>query len=140
MSEGKATRRWAALALLCVAQFVDVLDINAGIVALPVIGRDLGFAPEDLQWVITAYVLFFGGFLLLAGRLSDLYGRRRIFVVGLVVFTASSLACGLAGSPPMLVAFRVSGRRSSPRRRSPSSRVPFLKAASGTSPWACGRR
>jgi EmrB/QacA subfamily drug resistance transporter len=106
VSEGKETRRWAALALLCVAQFVDVLDINAVIVALPVVGRELGFAPEDLQWVITAYVLFFGGFLLLAGRLSDLYGRRRMFVLGLVLFTASSLACGLAGSPPMLVAFR----------------------------------
>ena len=99
-------RRWAVLALLCVAQFVDVLDVNAVIVALPVVGRDLGFSPEDLQWVVTAYVLFFGGFLLLAGRLSDLYGRRRMFVVGLAVFTASSLACGLAGSPLALVAFR----------------------------------
>jgi EmrB/QacA subfamily drug resistance transporter len=99
-------RRWAALALLCVAQFVDVLDVNAVIVALPVVGRDLGFSQEDLQWVVTAYVLFFGGFLLLAGRLSDLYGRRRMFVVGLAVFTASSLACGLAGSPLALVAFR----------------------------------
>lgn len=92
--------------MLCVAQFVDVLDVNAVIVALPVVGRDLGFAPQDLQWVITAYVLFFGGFLLLAGRLSDLYGRRRMFVVGLAVFTVSSLACGLAGSPLALVAFR----------------------------------
>ncbi|HEX2181918.1 MAG TPA: MFS transporter [Rubrobacteraceae bacterium] len=106
MSADKGGRRWAALALLCVAQFVDVLDINAVIVALPVVGRDLGFAPEDLQWVITAYVLFFGGFLLLAGRLSDLYGRRRMFVAGLAVFTASSLACGLAGSPLALVVFR----------------------------------
>ncbi|MFL5991320.1 MAG: MFS transporter, partial [Rubrobacteraceae bacterium] len=94
------------LALLCVAQFVDVLDVNAVIVALPAMGRDLGFSPEDLQWVVTAYVLFFGGFLLLAGRLSDLYGRRRMFAVGLAVFTASSLACGLAGSPLALVAFR----------------------------------
>jgi EmrB/QacA subfamily drug resistance transporter len=105
-SDGKGARRWSALALLCVAQFVDVLDINAVIVALPVVGRDLGFAPEDLQWVITSYVLFFGGFLLLAGRLSDLYGRRRMFVAGLALFTASSLACGLAGSPLALVAFR----------------------------------
>jgi EmrB/QacA subfamily drug resistance transporter len=105
-SDGKGAPRWAALALLCAAQFVDVLDINAVIVALPVVGRDLGFAPEDLQWVITSYVLFFGGFLLLAGRLSDLYGRRRMFVAGLALFTASSLACGLAGSPLALVAFR----------------------------------
>jgi MFS family permease len=106
MMGGWERRRWAVLALLCVAQFVDVLDVNAVIVALPAVGRDLGFSPEDLQWVVTAYVLFFGGFLLLAGRLSDLYGRRRMFVVGLAVFTASSLACGLAGSPLELVAFR----------------------------------
>ena len=106
MREAREGRRWSALALLCVAQFVDVLDVNAVIVALPVVGRDLGFSPEDLQWVITAYVLFFGGFLLLAGRLSDLFGRRRMFVLGLTVFTASSLACGLAGSPLALVAFR----------------------------------
>ena len=99
-------RRWLALVLLCIAQFVDVLDVNAVIVALPVVGRDLGFSPEDLQWVVTAYVLFFGGFLLLAGRLSDLFGRRRMFVLGLTVFTASSLACGLADSPLALVAFR----------------------------------
>lgn len=106
MKEAREARRWLALALLCVAQFVDVLDINAVIVALPVLGQDLGFSSEDLQWVITAYVLFFGGFLLLAGRLSDLYGRRRMFVLGLVLFTASSLGCGLAGSPLALVVFR----------------------------------
>jgi MFS family permease len=103
MMGGWQRRRWAVLALLCVAQFVDVLDVNAVIVALPAVGRDLGFSPEDLQWVVTAYVLFFGGFLLLAGRLSDLYGRRRMFVVGLALFTASSLACGLAGSPLSLM-------------------------------------
>ncbi len=110
MSEGgghrAGPRRWLALALLCVAQFVDVLDINAVIVALPTIGRDLGFAPADLQWVVTAYVLMFGGFLLLAGRLADLYGRRRMFVVGLVLFTGSSLLCGLAWSPLALISFR----------------------------------
>ena len=106
MTDTPGTRRWAALALLSAAQFVDVLDINAVIVALPTIRRDLGFSPEDLQWVVTAYVLFFGGFLLLAGRLADLFGRRRMFVVGLAVFTCSSLACGLAGSPLALVAFR----------------------------------
>src|SRR5215210_5331493 len=99
-------RRGAVLALLCAAQFVNVLDVNAVVVALPSMGRGLGFSAEDLQWVITSYVLFFAGFLLLAGRLADLYGRRRMFVVGLALFTASSLACGLAGSPLMLVAFR----------------------------------
>jgi EmrB/QacA subfamily drug resistance transporter len=104
--EGQYSRRWAALVLLCVAQFVDVLDINAVIVALPSIGRELGFSRGDLQWVITAYVLFFGGFLLLAGRLADLFGRRRIFVVGLVLFSAASLGCGLSGSPLALIFFR----------------------------------
>src|ERR687895_1208763 len=102
----KGSRRWWALALLCVAQFVDVLDVNAVIVALPSIGRELGFSREDLQWVVTAYVLFFGGFLLLAGRLADLFGRRRVFVLGLALFTASSLLCGLAWSPLALVVLR----------------------------------
>src|SRR5918997_145044 len=104
--ERRYSRRWAALVLLCVAQFVDVLDINAVIVALPSIGRELGFSRGDLQWVVTAYVLFFGGFLLLAGRLADLFGRRRMFVLGLALFTASSLLCGLAWSPPALVVLR----------------------------------
>src|ERR671916_2818742 len=99
-------RRWWALALLCVAQFVDVLDINAVIVALPSIGRELGFSRGDLQWVITAYVLFFGGFLLLAGRLADLLGRRRMFVAGLALFTLSSLGRGMAGSPAVLLVAR----------------------------------
>ena len=99
-------RRSAALALLCAAQFVDVLDVNATVVALPTIGRELGFAPAALQWVTTAYVLFFGGFLLLAGRLADLYGRRRLFVTGLSLFTTASLLCGLAWSPLTLVVFR----------------------------------
>ena len=104
--EGWYPRKHLALALLCVAQFVDVLDVNAVIVALPTIGRDLEFAPEDLQWVVTAYVLFFGGFLLLAGRLADLFGRRRMFLLGLALFAASSLLCGLAWSPLALVVFR----------------------------------
>ena len=106
MTDIRGAGRWPALVLLCVAQFVNVLDVNAVIVALPTIRRELGFSPEDLQWVVTAYVLFFGGFLLLAGRLSDLFGRRRMFVLGLAVFTISSLACGLAGSPLALVASR----------------------------------
>ena len=100
------SRRGAALALLCVAQFVDVLDINAVIVALHTIGEDLGFSRAGLQWVISAYVLSFAGFLLLAGRLADLWGRRRTFVAGLALFTGASLACGLSFSPGMLVASR----------------------------------
>lgn len=99
-------RKGAALALLCVAQFVDVLDVNAIIVALHSIGEDLGFSRAGLQWVISAYVLSFAGFLLLAGRVADLWGRRRTFVVGLALFTGASLSCGLSFSPGMLVASR----------------------------------
>lgn len=102
----KGDWRWWALGLLCAAQFVDVLDINAVVVALPSVGRDLGFSGSGLQWVVTAYVLFFGGFLLLAGRLADLLGRRRMFVAGLGLFTGASLLCGLAWSPLALVVFR----------------------------------
>lgn len=105
-SNDGSTRKRLALALLCVAQFVDVLGLNAATVALPVIGRELGFDPGNLQWVVTAYVLVFGSFLLLAGRLADIYGRRRMFVVGLAIFTASSILCGLAMSPLALVAAR----------------------------------
>ena len=99
-------RKGAALALLCVAQFVDVLDINAVIVALHSIGEDLGFSEAGLQWVVSAYVLFFAGFLLLSGRVADLWGRRRTFVVGLALFTVASLVCGLSVSPGMLVVAR----------------------------------
>ncbi|HET9928824.1 MAG TPA: MFS transporter [Rubrobacter sp.] len=102
----KVERKGAALVLLCVAQFVDVLDVNAVIVALHSIGRDLGFSQTGLQWVVSAYVLFFAGFLLLAGRVADLWGRRRTFVAGLAVFTAASLCCGLSVSPGMLVVSR----------------------------------
>src|SRR4028118_2121006 len=99
-------RKGAALALLCVAQFVDVLDVNAVIVALHSIGEDLGFSRTGLQWVVSAYVLFFAGFLLLSGRVADLWGRRRTFALGLALFTAASLCCGLSVSPEMLVASR----------------------------------
>ncbi|MDQ4002980.1 MAG: MFS transporter, partial [Actinomycetota bacterium] len=94
------------MALLCVAQFVDVLDVNAVIVALHSIGQDLGFSQAGLQWVVTAYVLFFAGFLLLSGKVADLWGRRRTFVAGLALFTAASLCCGLSASPEILVASR----------------------------------
>jgi EmrB/QacA subfamily drug resistance transporter len=98
--------RRAALALLCVAQFIDVLGVTIVIVALPAIGRDLGLAEQELQWVVSIYALCFGGFLLLAGRAADLYGRRRLFAGGLALFTVASLACGLASSPAMLVGAR----------------------------------
>jgi EmrB/QacA subfamily drug resistance transporter len=105
-SGARVEYKGAALALLCVAQFVDVLDVNAVIVALPSIGRDLGFSPAALQWVVSAYVLFFAGFLLLAGRVADLWGRRRTFVAGVALFTAASFSCGLSVSPEMLVVSR----------------------------------
>jgi EmrB/QacA subfamily drug resistance transporter len=99
-------RRWLALALLAAAQFVVVLDASIVNVALPSIGRDLQFSQEDLSWVVNGYVLVFGGFLLLGGRLADLLGRRRMFMVGLIVFAVASLAGGLATSPGMLIAAR----------------------------------
>ena len=96
----------ALLTLLCVAQFVAVFDINVVIVALPAIARALSFSQADLQWIVSAYVLFFAGFLLLAGRMADLYGRRRMFMAGLATFAAASLACGLAESPGVLLTAR----------------------------------
>src|SRR4051795_6422530 len=102
-----ATRRkWFALALLCTVQFMVVLDIAVVNVALPSIQIDLGFSQENLQWVISAYALLFGGFLLLGGRAADLLGRRRVFLVGIVVFTAASLLSGFAWSEDALIASR----------------------------------
>jgi len=95
-----------ALALLALAQFVVVLDASIVNVALPSIGKDLDFAQDDLSWVVNAYTLFFGGFLLLGGRMADLLGRRRLFIGGLVLFAVASLAGGLATSPGMLIAAR----------------------------------
>jgi EmrB/QacA subfamily drug resistance transporter len=100
-------RRWWALALLCGAFFMVLLDGTITIVALPAIGADLGFARQDLQWVLSAYALTFGGLLLLGGRAADLLGRRRVFMAGVLLFTAASLMCGLAWSPAALLAARV---------------------------------
>ncbi|MDF2444348.1 MAG: hypothetical protein JWR01_2551 [Subtercola sp.] len=97
---------WSTLVVLAIAQFMVVLDVTIVNVALPNMQTDLGFAPDDLQWVISAYTLIFGGFLLLGGRSADLIGRRRVFVIGLVVFALSSLAAGLATSPFELILFR----------------------------------
>jgi EmrB/QacA subfamily drug resistance transporter len=98
--------KWYALALLCAVQFMVVLDIAIVNVALPSIQADLGFSQENLQWVISAYALVFGGFLLLGGRTADLVGRRRVFVGGTVVFTLGSLLCGIAWSEASLIAAR----------------------------------
>jgi EmrB/QacA subfamily drug resistance transporter len=99
-------KRWLALALIVAAQFMVVLDVAIVNVALPSIKTDLNFSQESLQWVVTAYSIFFGGVLLLGGRLADLLGRRRLFMIGLVVFTVSSLLDGLAWSEGSLIAFR----------------------------------
>jgi EmrB/QacA subfamily drug resistance transporter len=100
------SRRWFVLGVVVAAQFMVILDIAIVNVALPSIKSDLGFSEESLQWVISAYAILFGGFLLLGGRLADMFGRRRIFALGLALFAASSLLCGLAWSEGSLVAFR----------------------------------
>ncbi len=99
--------RWKALALLCTAFFMVILDSAIVVVALPSIGADLSFAASDLQWVLSAYLLSFGGLLLLGGRAADLLGRRRVFMTGTALFALASLACGLAGSVDALIAARV---------------------------------
>src|SRR5712692_8492453 len=99
-------RRWRAFALLAVAFFMTVADLAIVNVALPTIGRKLHFSESNLQWVVTAYGLTFGGFLLLGGRAADLLGRRRIMMVGLGLFTAASLGAGLATSAGFLIAMR----------------------------------
>ena len=100
-------RRWWALALLCGAFFMVFLDGTITIVALPSIGAGLRFSEQDLPWVLSAYALTFGGLLLLGGRAADLLGRRRVFMAGVLFFTAASLLCGLAWSPAALLAARV---------------------------------
>src|SRR6059036_2803748 len=104
--ESTDRRRWWALAVIVAAQFMVVLDISIVNVALPSIKTDLHFSQESLQWVITAYSIFFGGVLLLGGRLADLLGRRRLFVAGIILFTVSSLLDGLAWSETSLIVFR----------------------------------
>ena len=99
-------RKWLVLALLSVVQFMVVLDLAVVNVALPSIQLDLGFSQEDLQWVISAYALVFGGFLLLGGRAADLLGRKRLFLSGILVFTIASLFAGLAWSDVSLIAAR----------------------------------
>jgi EmrB/QacA subfamily drug resistance transporter len=102
----KNDRRWSALALIVTAQFMVILDVAIVNVALPSIKTDLNFSQANLQWVISAYAILFGGALLLGGRLADLLGRRRLFMAGLALFATSSLLCGLAWSEGSLIAFR----------------------------------
>jgi EmrB/QacA subfamily drug resistance transporter len=103
---GADPQRWKALAVVCAAFFMTVLDVSIVNVALPSIGRGLHFSSDNLQWVITAYAITFGGFLMLGGRAADLFGRRRIFVAGVVVFTVASFFCGLAWSEGVLITAR----------------------------------
>jgi EmrB/QacA subfamily drug resistance transporter len=100
-------RRWKALALLCLAFFMVILDAQIVILALPSIETDLGLSATETQWVLSAYLLCFGGLLLLGGRSADLLGRRRMFIVGTGLFLASSIACGLAWSGAVLISARV---------------------------------
>src|SRR4051795_4782861 len=99
-------RRAATLAVLCAMSLMIVLDSTIVAVAVPDIQRDLGFSPAGVAWVVNAYLVAFAGLLLLAGRLGDLIGARRVFLAGLAVFTAASLLCGLARTAPELIAGR----------------------------------
>ena len=99
-------RRWAALIVLCTGMLMIVLDLTVVNVALSAIQADLGFSDAGLAWVVNAYMIAFGGLLLFAGRLGDLLGRRRVFLAGLGVFSAASLACGLAQNEVVLVVAR----------------------------------
>src|SRR2546425_7239271 len=103
----KSRSRWLALVVLCAGMLMIILDQTIVNVALPAIQHDLGFSQSGLAWVVNAYLIPFGGLLLLAGRLGDLIGRKRIFVAGLVVFTAASLLCGASGSQGMLIVARL---------------------------------
>src|SRR5437763_15561737 len=99
--------RWPALVVLCAGMLMIILDQTIVNVALPSIQRDLGFSQSSLAWVVNAYLIPFGGLLLLAGRMGDLVGRRRVFMAGLALFTAASLLCGLAPTQDALVAARL---------------------------------
>jgi EmrB/QacA subfamily drug resistance transporter len=106
MTKLSSRARWVALVVVCTGSLMNVLDTSIVGVALPAIRHDLGFSAASLDWVVNAYLLTFGGFLLLGGRLGDLFGHRRLFAAGVGVFTLASLACGLAGGPGFLLAAR----------------------------------
>src|SRR5437764_8360459 len=106
VSTGMKNSRWISLLVLCTGFLLIVVDMTIVNVALPSIQLDLGFSQSGLAWVINAYLIAFGGLLLLAGRLGDLVGRKRVFLAGLALFTGASLLCGLSFSQPMLIAAR----------------------------------
>src|SRR5580692_5982564 len=106
IAPGRSVPSWLVLSLVLVGQFMVVLDASIVNVALPSIQRDLHFSTTQLQWVVNAYALTFGGFLLLGGRAADLFGRRKIFILGLAMFSAASLICALAPNQGLLIAAR----------------------------------
>src|SRR5438067_4762362 len=106
MSDLDTRTRRIALYVLCLASLMIVLDVTIVGVALPSIKADLGFSDTSLAWVVNAYLLTYGGFLLLGGRLGDLYGHRRLFLIGISVFTLASLCCGLATTQGALIVAR----------------------------------
>src|SRR5436309_3706041 len=105
-TENASRRKWMALVVVCLAQLMMVVDMTIVNVALPVVQRDLRFTQADLTWVVNAYLIAFGSFMLMAGRLGDLVGRKRVFLTGVLVFTAASAVCGFADSRLLLVAAR----------------------------------
>src|SRR5829696_7870161 len=104
MSDLDARTRWTALYVLCLASLMIVLDVTIVNVALPSIRDDLGFSETSLAWVVNAYLLTYGGCLLLGGRFGDLYGHRRLFLAGITLFTVASLGCGVATTQGLLIA------------------------------------
>src|SRR6058998_2115514 len=106
MTAAENRARWIALYVLCLGDLMIVVDMTIVNVALPSIADDLGFSETSLAWVVNAYLLTFGGFLLLGGRLGDLFGQRRLFLLGIALFTSASIACGLANSQGLLVGAR----------------------------------
>src|SRR5919197_1925528 len=104
--KGMKNSRWLSLLVLCTGFLLIVVDMTIVNVALPSIGRDLRFTPGGLAWVVNAYLVAFAGLLLLAGRLADLVGAKRVFLGGLAIFTAASLVCGLSTSQPVLIGAR----------------------------------
>src|SRR6202008_1191305 len=107
LSPSTDRRRWMSLVVVCLAQLMIVLDVTIVNVALPSIQHDLGFSQANLTWVVNAFLVTFGSLLLLAGRLGDLIGRKRVFLAGLVTFTAASLLCGVAPNQGALIGARL---------------------------------
>jgi len=133
----------ALLLVVCLGQFMVILDVSIVNVALPSIKDSLGFSTNGLQWVLNAYTLTFAGFLLLGGRAADLFGRRRMFYAGTLLFSGASLVCAIAPTSETLIAaraLRASAARSSPPPLSRSSPPPSMKGRRGTERSAPGVR